>query len=81
MAVLAGIDRCSVASRSRPIALASATIGGRTANLEFIGLTPGLVGVSQANIRVPNLPTGNQQVEITIGDSKSNRCVISVIGN
>ena len=66
---------------SRPIASASATIGGRTANLEFIGLAPGFVAVSQANIRVPDLPTGNQQVEITIGDTKSNRCVISVIGN
>lgn len=34
-------------------AVASATIGGQTAEIVFLGLTPGLVGVGQANLRVP----------------------------
>ena len=45
-----------------------ATIGGKSANLYYVGLTPGYAGLAQANIQVPDLPPGEHTVEIRIGD-------------
>jgi len=44
---------------SRAVASSSATIGGQKAGIQFLGLTPSLVGVLQVNIQVPNLPVGD----------------------
>lgn len=55
-----------------PLSLAKAethaTIGGKSANLYYVGLTPGYAGLAQANIQVPDLPPGEHAVEIRIGD-------------
>jgi uncharacterized protein (TIGR03437 family) len=56
----------------------SATIGGETAKVLFLGLAPGFVGLGQANITIPNLPAGNYPLIITIGGAASNSAVISV---
>jgi uncharacterized protein (TIGR03437 family) len=56
-----------------------ATIGGRPATVQFLGLTPGFVGLAQANLIVPaGLENGEHAVTITIGGNRSNSPVISV---
>ena len=62
-----------------PITLpAGASVGGQPAPVEFLGLAPGMVGVAQANIRVPEQAAGAQAVVITIGDVPSNAATIFV---
>jgi uncharacterized protein (TIGR03437 family) len=56
---------------------ATATIGGVAANISFIGLTPGYVGLYQANIVIPNLAAGSHNMTITIGTTNSNVTVIN----
>ena len=57
----------------------AATIGGVAARVLFLGLTPGLVGVAQANILVPaESPMGQQPLVITIGGQASNTVFVSI---
>ncbi len=55
---------------------ASATIGGQPATVEFVGLTPGFVGLYQANIVVPALAKGGHAMTLTIGGTASNTTTI-----
>ena len=58
---------------------ATATIGGVAAQILFVGLTPGLVGVAQANIAVPSsAPVGDQTLVITIGGQPANSALVSI---
>jgi uncharacterized protein (TIGR03437 family) len=50
----------------------SATIGGWSADVKFLGLTPGFIGLAQANLVVPSLSTGAYPVVITINGVASN---------
>ncbi len=59
----------------------SVTIGGQPAEILFLGLTPGLVGALQANLRLPPWPTGNHPLVVTIGGVASNAPLITVAGN
>ena len=61
-----------------PTALSSARIGTVEARIAFIGLTPGGVGLLQANIEVPDLPPGDYPVTITIGAETSNAPVMTI---
>ncbi|MBN8730537.1 MAG: hypothetical protein J0L64_08365 [Acidobacteria bacterium] len=63
---------------SRASAPARITVGGVDAQVLFVGLTPGFVGLAQANIVVPQLGAGEYPLEITIGGVASNRPVITV---
>jgi uncharacterized protein (TIGR03437 family) len=64
---------------SRPLAPTTATLGGLPATVQFVGLTPSLVAVAQANILVPPTAAGGQQtLAITIGSYTSAACNISV---
>jgi len=63
---------------SLPVAASSATIGGQEAEVQFLGLTPGFVGLAQANLRIPNLPAGDHLMVITIGDLASNEALVAV---
>jgi adhesin/invasin len=63
---------------SRAVAPSSATIGGRPAQILFLGLAPGFAGLAQANLIVPELPAGTHPVEITVGGARSNTPAISV---
>ncbi|HWR52740.1 MAG TPA: SBBP repeat-containing protein [Bryobacteraceae bacterium] len=49
-----------------------------TAGLEYLGLTPGMVGLAQANIRLPDLPGGDYRLVLTTGDARSNVVTVSV---
>ena len=51
---------------------ASVTVGGMSAQVKYIGLTPGGVGLYQANFIVPNLAKGSYPVVITISGQASN---------
>ncbi len=63
---------------SRPVLPTTATIGGRSADVLFSGLTPGSVGLLQVNIRVPSGVTGNVPLIVRIGLQPSNTALISV---
>jgi uncharacterized protein (TIGR03437 family) len=55
-----------------PLLPVSVTVGGQPAFLEFVGITPGLIGVTQINILVPSAtPLGNQPVVVTVGGASS----------
>ncbi|MBI3696813.1 MAG: hypothetical protein HY238_18500 [Acidobacteria bacterium] len=58
----------------------AATIGGSTAPVMFLGLTPGFVGLAQANIQIPSDITPGAQVamSITVGGQAGNTTTISV---
>ena len=56
----------------------SATVGGQPAPVGYLGLAPGMVGVAQANILVPELPTGVHAVVVTVGGVASNAVTIFV---
>ena len=63
---------------SRPRLPVSASIGGSEATVLFLGLSPGFIGLAQANLLVPDLAPGDHPVVITIGGAASNGPVISV---
>lgn len=63
---------------ARTAAPFSATIGGAAANVFFLGLTPGFIGLGQGNMFVPEVPPGDHLVVITIGGVSSNGPIISV---
>lgn len=63
---------------SRPVAPSSASIGGEEAEILFLGMTPDFVGLGQANLRVPSLPSGDHAVVITIGEVASNAALLAV---
>ncbi len=64
---------------SRTIYDATATIGDVPAAVHFLGATPGFVGLSQANILVPdNAPLGDQHLVITVAGHPSNRPLVTI---
>jgi len=55
------------------------TVGGLTAPLAFVGIPPGLVGVTQINFQIPsNAPLGAQQVIVTVGNVASAPVTLTV---
>ena len=54
------------------------TVNGVNAKISYIGLTPGSVGLYQANFVVPNVPKGTYPVIITIAGTPSNNPVMTV---
>lgn len=56
----------------------SATIGPANAIISFLGLSPGFVGLAQADVQVPQLPSGTYPLVITVGGMTSNSVQISV---
>lgn len=61
--------------------LNGATIGGVNATVSFLGLTPGSVGLAQANIVVPNLASGDYPLILTVAGIQSTSALISVQGS
>jgi uncharacterized protein (TIGR03437 family) len=69
----AGSDRLS-----RTIQQVTAAIDGRAAAVSFAGLAPGLVGMLQVNLQVPDLAPGDRALVVTVGGSASNSALISI---
>jgi uncharacterized protein (TIGR03437 family) len=63
---------------SKPTATVTAILGGQPAQVSSISLAPGLAGVFQATIQVPNLAPGDYPLIVSIGGASSNSVVISV---
>ena len=62
----------AVSSLPAPVLPATLKIGGVPATIDFIGVPPGLAGVTQVNFTVPaNAPLGTQPVELTVGNAQS----------
>lgn len=55
-----------------------ATIGGVSAPVAYLGLSPGGVGLGQANLRIPSLATGDSPLILNIGGVASNSALIAV---
>jgi uncharacterized protein (TIGR03437 family) len=63
-------------------AVSSATIGGEAAAVQYLGLTPGDVGLAQANIEIPaDLPSGDYPLVLNVGGLESISAIVSVSGN
>ena len=62
-------------------AASTATIGALSAPIQFLGLTPDLAAVGQANIQVPTLPSGDYPLVLTVGGRQSQSAVVSVAGS
>ena len=61
-----------VSPLSRTLAPVAVAIGGRSADVLFSGLAPGLAGVYQLNVRVPpEVPSGVLAVTATVGERLS----------
>jgi uncharacterized protein (TIGR03437 family) len=57
-----------LADLPKPREAVTVTIGGINCPTTFIGIPPGLVGVTQINFTIPsNVPTGRQPVVVTVG--------------
>jgi len=63
-----------------PVLPVSATVGGVSATVRFAGLSPGSVGVAQANIELPGGAEAGAEVPlvINVGGQDSNRATIAV---
>jgi uncharacterized protein (TIGR03437 family) len=60
---------------------ATAIIGDVDAPVQFVGLTPGSVGLGQANIMIPDLPTGTYPMWISLNGIQSVSALVSVKGS
>ena len=58
----------------------SLTVGNQPAKVAYVGLTPGFVGLYQANFTVPMLTPGNYSVVVTVAGNASNSATITVGG-
>ena len=56
----------------------SLTVGGQVAEVAYLGLTPGFVGLYQANFTVPTLTPGTYPVVVTVAGNASNSATIAV---
>jgi adhesin/invasin len=56
----------------------SITVNGKDATVTYLGLTPGSIGLYQANFKIPPLVTGNHPLVITIAGQASNKPLIAV---
>jgi uncharacterized protein (TIGR03437 family) len=64
----------------KAVASASATLGGIDAQIQFLGLTPGFVGLAQANVLIPDAVSPGAEVPLVLrtGDQSSNATVVSI---
>jgi uncharacterized protein (TIGR03437 family) len=63
---------------SRATLPSSATIEGAQAQISYLGLAPGFVGLVQANIQVPQVAPGDHPLVITVGGIPSNSALVTV---
>jgi uncharacterized protein (TIGR03437 family) len=54
------------------------TVGNEPAQVAYVGLTPGFVGLYQANFTLPSLAPGQYPIVLTVGGNPSNGAMLSV---
>ena len=64
---------------SAPLAAIQAQVGGQDASISFAGLAAGFVGLLRLDIVIPDVPAGEQPLEVTIGASPANSTVLSIV--
>jgi len=67
-----------VSGLPKPRLPVSVTVGGVAATLQFDGIPSGVAGVTQINFTVPQVPTGPQQVVVTVGGVASAPATLTV---
>lgn len=60
------------------VAPTTATVGGQPAAVLYSGLAPGFVGLAQVNLQIPDLPSGEYPVVLTVGSATSNSATVSI---
>ncbi len=68
----------SLTTLSYTSATTTATVGNEAATVTFSGLAPGLIGVGQANVQVPSLPTSDYPLVLTVNGVSSNSVTMAV---
>ena len=63
---------------SAPLAPIRVQVGGKDASITFAGLAPGFVGLLRLDIVIPDVPAGEQSLEVSIGGESANATVLSV---
>jgi uncharacterized protein (TIGR03437 family) len=67
------------ASLPRPRSPVTVFVGGVQAFLQFVGIAPGAVGLTQVNFIVPrSVPAGVQSVVVTVGGVPSPAALLTV---
>lgn len=56
----------------------TATVNGTMAEIVFAGLTPDYIGLTQVNLRVPNIAAGTYPLVISVNGETSNQAMITV---
>ena len=54
------------------------TVGNQPAQVEYLGLTPGFVGLYQANFTLPQLTPGSYPIVVTVAGNSSNAALINI---
>ncbi len=70
--VATGDSPTTLTNAPKPILPVTVTVANQNAMIDFVGTTPGLVGVVQVNFTVPSgVPAGVQPVVVTVGTAAS----------
>jgi uncharacterized protein (TIGR03437 family) len=64
---------------SAPLAAIQAQIGGKDASISFAGLAAGFVGLLRLDIIIPDVPAGEQPLEVAIGGVSANSTMVSIV--
>jgi uncharacterized protein (TIGR03437 family) len=63
----------------QPLQKTTVMVNNVPANIDFVGIPPGLVGVLQINFDIPvNTPIGLQTVIVTVGNGQSGTALLNV---
>ena len=54
------------------------TVGTEPAQVQYLGLTPGFVGLYQANFKLPSLTPGDYPIVVTVAGNASNAATVAV---
>jgi uncharacterized protein (TIGR03437 family) len=75
----APVASTAITDLPKPLQSTSVSIGGAVANIDFIGIPWGLVGVTQINVQVPNgIAAGVQPVLVTVDGVPSAPATITI---